>query len=165
MNIGNKIHKFEELPEQKLKQFNEVFEFSPLEGRDEDEVEIGDVLGPATTRIVYVNGKPVKHCFLPVYPFGEERGFVKELATNEQLENQIMSEEEMKLEPIEYVVLQYLRGCQSPYHTKLEIAGKLNKSAKNIGTVLRGLEEKNIVTTRSIPSMHKIEITLTEEWA
>jgi hypothetical protein len=165
MKIGNKIHQFEALPEHKLKLFNQVFEFSPLEGQDDDEVEIGDILGPATTRVVYVNGKPVKHSFEPVYPFGDERMYVKELETNEELSNQIMSEEEMKLEPIQYMLLQYLRGCQRPFHTKLEIADKLNKSAKNIGTVLRGLEERNVLKTRSIPSMHKLEITLNEEWA
>lgn len=192
MSIGQKILEFENALEQTVKTFNELFVEckipSYIEKEDKkllvltsDEVEIGEIIGPDLVRKVYVNGVEVRHIFVPEFlmpldiPEEVMNGaknnrniFMRKentLMTNEDLENTVMSDEEMKLDPMEYVLLQYLRGCQSPYHTQIEMADKLNKSRRGLRNVIRRLEEKNIIETKNIVNHHRIYIKINEEWA
>ena len=63
--IGDLINKFENLQEQTVKTFNELFVNSPLVGYNlTDEVHIGEMMG-ANTRLVSVNGNVVSHLITP----------------------------------------------------------------------------------------------------
>lgn len=178
MSLGKKINEFEALPVQTLRQFNRVFEESCLEGRDCAEVEIGEIIGPANVRRLLVDGKEIVHTFNELDEstallFGvEDRSMLvlresggATISTNAENENLVMQEREMALEPLEYMILQYLRGCTSPYHTQNEIAEKLGKSSRTVRTVLRDMEEKGILESSAVKSFHRIKITLKEEWA
>lgn len=180
MSIGLKIHKFEQSTEQTVETFNKIFPESKLNFSADAEVEIGEIVGPETRRVLLIDGKEIHHTFhsevlmpldLPedlVSDQDYKRVFLRKdntVITNANLENVVMSEEEMKLEPVEYVILQYLRGSQSPYHTQLEMAQRLNKSARGLRDVIRRMESKKMITVKNIVNHHRFYITVNEEWA
>jgi hypothetical protein len=175
MSIGQKINQFENAPEQTVSTFNDIFKDCQLLNFPQDaEVEIGEIIGPDLVRAIFVGGVKIKHTFVQEFiipldmPFDLRSVVMRKdnmLVTNEELENLEMTEEEMKLDPYEYIVLQYLRGCQSPYHTQLEMAKKLNKSARGLRTVLKRLESKKIIETKNIVNHQRIHIRITEDWA
>lgn len=178
MGIGEKIKLFESLPEQTVQKFNEVFPESILnvnKFNPTSEVEIDDIVGPENRRHLYIDEERIVHTFEIELPkILDENTSARNavlmrkdgtLETNASLENMVMEEKEMELEPIEYVVLQYLRGCQNPYHTQVEIAAKLRRSSKGIRNVLKKMEEKQIIATKSIVNQQRMLITINEEWA
>lgn len=188
MGIGNKIKEFEELPEQTLREFNRVFSGNELDFNPS--VEIGEIVGPANVRKVLVDGKEVKHAFnttvslndlIPMdAPLGdwsrdkecreeaeeERKKFHSNgITTNAELENMIMTEAEMKLEPVEYKLLQYFRGCQSPYHTQDEIGGRLGITTRSLRDVMKRMEQKGIITTEIvIVSVSRTYVVINDEW-
>jgi len=165
MGIGTKIKKFEAMPEQNLKQFNEVFTDSTLTGNENAEVKIGPIVGPSNVRMLLVGGEEVVHKFTVAVFLGREGRLIGEpTTTNAKLENEIMTEKEMGLEPVEYMMLQYLRGCQSSLHTQLEIADKLNKSVRGVRNTLKQMEEKEIITIVPLLNIHRLEINVNEVW-
>jgi hypothetical protein len=163
MNLINKINKFEAQPMQTVEVFNKLFTNCPIEGRDNTaEVEIGEILGPVHVRQLYVNGVAVPHSFESMGELSEETR--ENVTTNENLDNVVITPKELELDPVEYVVLQYLRGCQSPYHTQIEIASKVNKSVRGIRDVLKRMESKEIITMKPLTGLQRISISITENW-
>lgn len=190
----DKINQFESLPKQTVFHFNKIFVGNELsEGNLSDEVTIEDIAGPANVRFLTVGDKRIKHEFnitkneefSPIEESNEEPRlkpqakkarfkFVqsngtsyltrKKLSDNETAENLVLEDREMQLDPIEYMVLQYLRGCVSVYHTQVGIASRLNKSDRGIRNVLNRMEEKNIIKVKSLPNHHRIEVKIAEEW-
>lgn len=182
MGIGVKISEFENSPEQDVKTFNKIFTDCPLNVNNYSpraEVEIGPILGPEMRRELFVDGVKIEHTFredfflpldLPtngaVKVFQNKRGSATVTTiTNQNLENLVIEEKEFDLEPIEYMMLQYLRGCQSEYHTQPEIAGKLKRSLRGIRNCLKSMEQKNIIKVNNIPAHHKLHISINEDWA
>jgi DNA-binding MarR family transcriptional regulator len=159
------------------------------------EVEIGEVVGPDNVRRVLVDGKELIHSFklnsdyqslLPqcvqTGDFTEELEVRKEaltlqkqklgltardaaIETNARLENLIITERELALEPSEYVLLQYLRGCQSPYHTQLEIAEKTRRAVRTVRKALKSLEKSKAIRIEMIASMHRMAVFVNEDWS
>lgn len=190
----DRINKFEALPEQTVAEFNKIFYDNQItQGRLEAEVEIGEILGPANVRELIVDGVKTRHefrihtnapalyeAFLLDVQGARSQGYPKddyvktsapkvrrnmqEQQSNANLENLVLEDKEMKLEPIEYMLLQYFRGCQSVFHTQPEIASKISKSVRTIRDTLKRMEEKQILQTNVIPEIHKMAITVNEEW-
>ena len=61
--VGVFINKFESLPSQTVKDFNDIFVLSPIMGDDSHEVEIGEYVGGLTRKIM-VNGEEMFHVFI-----------------------------------------------------------------------------------------------------
>jgi biotin operon repressor len=166
MSLGKKINQFEALPEQTLKEFNAIFNKSPIEGDGTSEVEIGEVLGPATVRRVTIGNRSIAHRFNELDESAElilaKEGAFEE--TNAESENEVMTKKEMELEPLQYMLLQYLRGCTSQFHTQIEIAEKLGKSNRTIREAMRDMEGMGIFTVTSVKAIHRLKVVLTEEW-
>lgn len=163
MSIGKKINEFEAQPEQILSVFNQVFAQylpAPVIGLDNAEVEIGEIVGPANVRKLLINGEEVVQEFRNV----NQRNW-DDIDSSEEGENTVISDKEIaQLEPIEYMTLQYLRGCQSQYHTQRKISENLNKSIRNMREVFKRLENKGVIEVKNIPSKHKMLVTINEEW-
>jgi hypothetical protein len=71
--IGDLINKFDNLEEQTVKTFNELFVNSQLVGYNlTDEVSIGEMMG-ANTRLVSVNGNVVSHLISPSVKITQKR--------------------------------------------------------------------------------------------
>lgn len=171
----DKLNLFENSANQTVAQFNKIFIGNELStGNLEDEVVIGEIVGPEDVRILTVGNTKLEHSFtvtVQTMPGIERvsldktgRLAVQVHTSNENLENLILEEKEMEMEPIEYVLLQYFRGSQSPYHTQVEIAARLRKSARGIRGVLKRMEEKQIIKQKNDPTVHKILVTVNEEW-
>lgn len=173
MTLIDKIGAFENAPAQTLCEFNKIFHSDGITfGNLEDEVVIGKILGPVNVRSIFIGGKEYSHTFditSSVHMPGEsyvnfdEKG-VTSVTTNENLKNDFLTEQEMEMNPFEYMLLQYFRGAQSPYHTQEEIAVKLRKSSRGIRNVLRRMEEGGIITTQIVPKLHRMHVTITEDW-
>jgi hypothetical protein len=166
MTIGTRINKFENSAKQTVEEFNKLFKENKLDGFSNDmEVEIGDMIGP-NERLVTVGGVEMKHDFNPgLGELGESFMNIGDITTNRELENEVMTEKEMELEPLEYMILQYLRGARSQFHTQIEIAGKLNKSVRRVRDIMHSLEERKIIEVKNITNIQRLKITVAEAWA
>ncbi len=163
----DKINKFESLRTQNVFEFNKIFIGSEItQGRLEWEVVIGDILGPENVREVFVNAVSTRHVFViqtGVPTLSSEFNFLDKGKGDFRL-NSVLEEKEMELEPVEYMMLQYFRGCQNTLHTQVEIALKLKKSSKGIRNSMKSMEKKNILKAEVIPQLHKIAVTINEDW-
>lgn len=160
------INKFENSLQQDVKTFNTVFPLCPLLiGIPSDEVEIGKILGPVNMRELKVGQKEISHLFNIVTTSKFTEGFkYSEFATNDSSENLVLDEKELKLDPFEYKLLQYFRGCQSNLHTQQEIAARMFKSLKGVRSALTRMEKKNIIKSTNLVSIRKMSIAINEEW-
>ena len=71
--IGDLINKFDNLEEQTVKTFNELFVNSQLVGYNlTDEVSIGEMI-EANTRLISVNGNVVSHLIAPSVKIAQKR--------------------------------------------------------------------------------------------
>lgn len=166
LSLIERFDKLESLPRSTVTEFNKLFPERPIDyialGFDlNDEVEIGRIIGPDFVRLLKVDGKEIEHAF---NTHKDERVTREEFETNEKLENLLLPEKELELDPFEYKLLQYFRGCQSIYHTNLEIAVKIRKSLRQVRTVIERMEQKKIIATEYIPKVAKTTITVNEEW-
>lgn len=183
----DKIKEFESGTET-VESFNTIFNNCQITDQDLDSViTIGTPVSPETVREVTINGITFRHDFKPVmqsiapvegdikfwneYVPHNKRGvlFTKDNNPSVKIvyntENIVMTEKEMGLEPIHYFILQYLRGCENPYHTQQEIANKLNLVVRTIRDQLHKMVELNIITTsKDISNKTKTKILIKEEW-
>jgi len=168
--IIDKINKFENLPRQTVAEFNLIFTEQALEASSEALVEIGAILGPVNRRELRVGGISLPYDFhIPTEdPYSPNRlGYVKKGTdddTNANLENTMLEERELEMDPFEYFLLQYFRGSLSNIHTQSEIAARIKKSAKGVGNVIRRMEENGIIEVVPTKLQSKIEVIVKEEW-
>ena len=177
----DKINAFENLPEQTVYHFNKLFPSSEItSGNLQDEVTIGIPTGPENVRSLLVNGGEVFHLFHInsisdneeiQLPLGRSNAVTyvrvarKVAETNEGTENTILDEDEMKLEPLHYLLLQYFRGCASPYHTQPEIANKLSRSVRAIRDNMKAMDQLNIISIDKSSEHNRMKIAVNEDWA
>lgn len=174
MTLIDKILAFENAPEQTVCEFNKIFHSDGLTfGNLEDEVAIGKPLGPVNVRALTVGGKEYAHSFsIPQtlsLPGGNDHIAFSEkgaltVTTNDQLENSILEEKEMEMDSFEYKLLQYFRGSESPYHTQEGIALRLKVSARGVRNVLKRMEQGGIIKTQNVAKLHRMYITIQDEW-
>lgn len=166
LSLIERFDKLESLPRSTVTEFNKLFPERPIDyialGFDlNDEVEIGRIIGPDFVRLLKVDGKEIEHAFNTL---SKDERVRAEFETNANLENLLLPEKELELDPFEYKLLQYFRGCQSIYHTQLEIAVKIRKSLRRVRAVIEKMEEKKIISTEYIPKVAKTTIIVNEEW-
>ncbi len=171
-SFGKKIQQFENSQDQSIRGFNELFIDAPLKGFSlKCEVEIGDILGPDTRRVVYVDGVPVTHDFRREEGGFDEvttentgpKGYVRKLdglRTNKNTENFLITDKEVNLGPIKYFILQYLRGSENPYHNVNELIARLKLSKQTINKHLKELSNLGVISvTPEVKSRTKIVVT------
>lgn len=170
--FGKKIRQFENLQEQNVKTFNEMFPDAKLKGFSlKCEVEIGEILGPETRRILIVDGVEISH------EFTREEGSIFEeietapktyqaklagLNTNRNTDNLFLSEKDIALGPIKYFLLQYLRGSENPYHNVNEIVERLQISKQTVNKHLDELKSAGIISVVT-EAKTRNRITVNEE--
>lgn len=161
-SLIQRINKFESLPRKTVQEFNKIFTEQKLDGFDlEDEVKIGEIFGPANVRTLRIDGDEVQYAFSVL---NTEDLRYTDYETNENLENLVLEEKELELDPFEYKLLQYFRGCQSTFHTQVEIAAKMKKSLRGLRSALARMEQKKIISTEFIAKVGKTTVTINEEW-
>jgi hypothetical protein len=181
----DKINYFEN-GEETVEVFNNIFPECRLEGYyNFANVVIGEPCSPETSRQVYINVEgneiTIRHNFKPkmelVAPTSEDvkfrnEHFVPKVERQEASTkifynevNTVMSEKEMRLRPVHYYILQYLRGCENTYQTRTEIAEKLNICIRSVRNNLNEMEEEGIIKFHDIRTHQpKTVIMINEEW-
>lgn len=171
-SFGKKIQKFENSEDQSVRGFNEMFSEAPLKGLSlKCEVEIGDVLGPDTRRVVYVDGVPVTHDFMREEGGVDDvttddtagpKGYVRKLdtlVTNKNTDNFFITDKEVDLGPIKYFIMQYLRGSENPYHNVNELVTRLKLSKQTVNKHLNELTTLGVISvTPEVKSRTRIVV-------
>lgn len=177
-SIIDKINEFESGTEHTVEAFNLIFQDCPIEWNNpKAEVEVLGVVGPHNVRDIRVDGCRKRHEFvLPVsngttyhdneelVPFEDNRKSLKDYPTNENTENIVLSSKELSLCPHEYFILQYLRGCESPYHTYVEISKKLNLADKTVVKYAKQMAAKGILQVSPEIRGHRVFIKIDNAW-
>lgn len=189
----DKINDFEN-GEETVEKFNAIFLDNKLDGFKPDEVvTIGEPCSPETVRLVTVGNEKIRHDFKFVVgevPFteGDVRENTGEWAARKAAglpfwrdkngnyaepktiyikgENTIMTDKEMKLKPIQYFLLQYLRGCENSFRSQTEIAEDLNIVVKTVRAQLQQLQELDVIsiTKPGIHNQSRLKIVVKEDW-
>jgi biotin operon repressor len=177
----DRIEEFESGELQTVSKFNSLFVDAPLVWNNQNaEVEVLGIVGPANVREILVDGCRKRHEFpLPLdesryhdeeaydpslIDENDTKKYLKNYPTNEGKENFVLTNDEMKLDPFEYFIMQYLRGCDSPYHTTTEIAKKLNMSTKTVHRHTKNMQEKGMIVITSEIRFQRIHIKVTDAW-
>jgi biotin operon repressor len=190
----DKINAFENGMDLTVKEFNKIFPECALtlNVKPSDEVEIGEICTPETSRLIYVNGKERRHDFKPMQDslenlehFDVQDEFeakwkekksskpkmldvLSKTPTNSDGVNKVMSPLEMKLKPTIYMLLQYLKGCQNPYHQFEEIAKNLDMSRRTVSECFKAMKDDGMIKINKVAGTNgancRVYIEVSSQW-
>lgn len=164
-----KIRLFDNSLDNSVSGFNKIFPETPIRWRNKQAVvEVLDVCGPQYRRNVTVDGKEITHDFYIVLGIDKitpgKRIYRSEFPSNRLTRNTVMNKAELSLSPNHYYFLQYLRGCQNPYHTYHEIAANSSVGYNTVKKALLEMEEKGVIFITPAGKHHRFEVMISEEW-